>query len=116
MNEINNHCSMQAKPVVGIDFDLEIKLDTIGEQWNLGNTEWDIEVFASPVKVVKFTKDQAKKINDNTYSLPIQTKKIGHGRYQAILSIKIPDTSFESGYRIESWKKDTGIIIYQKYV
>lgn len=106
---------MEAKPVVGIDFDLEIRLDTIGDLWNLGNTEWEVEIFASPVKVVKFSKNQATKINENTYSLPVKTDDIGHGRYHAILSIQIPDTSFERGYRIESWKKDTGIIIYPKY-
>lgn len=106
---------METKPVVGQDFDLDVSMETIGGKYNLSNTDWEVEVFVSSEKVVTYSKDQATKINDNTYSLPIQTSELGPGRYYAILSVKIPDARFESGYRLESWQKFTGVTIYPKY-
>lgn len=106
---------MDSKPVVGQDFSLDVFMPTVGDRYNLSNTDWEVEVFVSQEKVARYGKDQATKINDNTYSLPIETSEIGPGRYYSILSVKIPDARFKSGYRLESWQKFTGVIIYPKY-
>ncbi len=106
---------METKPVVGLDFKLTVSMDTVAGKYHLSNTEWEVEVFVSPDKVVTFKKSQATKIDENNYSVPVESAEIGAGRYYTILSVKIPDSDFQKGYRLETWQRFSGVIIYQKY-
>lgn len=106
---------METKPVVGLDFKLTVSMDTVAGKYNLSNTQWEVEVFASSDKVVIFQKSQATKIDDNNYSVPVESAEIGEGRYYTILSVQIPDSDFLKGYRLESWQRYSGVTIYPKY-
>ena len=80
---------MEIRPVVGQDFKLNITMETINNKYNLSNTEWSVDVFASSTSVVTIEKKDAKKVDDNNYLIPVESSKLGPGKYYIILTVKV---------------------------
>ena len=106
---------MEIKPVVGVDFKLNVSMETINNKYNLTNTVWSVEVFASPTSVLTVEKKDAKKVDDNNYTVPVESSKLGAGKYYLILTVNVPDSDFPKGYRVESWQRFSGVTVYKKY-
>ncbi|MBR6732149.1 MAG: hypothetical protein IKL91_05495 [Bacteroidales bacterium] len=106
---------MEMRPVVGLDFKLKITQPTINDKYNLSNTEWSVDVFVSSSSVLTIEKDEAKKVDDNNYLIPVESSKLGAGKYYTILTIKVPDSDFAKGYRTESWQRYSGVTVYKRY-
>lgn len=105
---------MEAKPIEGIRFKMNVTMDPI-DGYTLEDTEWDVEVFAVGKKGVVFPKSEAIMSDANNYLLPIDSAKIGHGKYYYIITVRIPDADFPDGFRVEKWQTYSGIQIYAKY-
>lgn len=106
---------MEIRPVVGQDFKLNITMETINNKYNLSNTDWSVDVFSSSTSVVTIEKKDAKKVDDNNYLIPVESSKLGHGKYYIILTVKVPDSDFAKGYRTESWQRYSGVTVYKRY-
>lgn len=106
---------MESKPIEGIRFKMNVSMSPIDDN-TLENTEWDVEVFSQKTQQgVVIPKSEATREDANNYRIPIDSAKIGIGKYYYIHTVKIPDADFPDGYRIEKWQKFSGVTIYGKY-
>lgn len=81
--------------------------------FTLSECDFSVELYCSPFKPVVFQKSEAKKIDENNYSVILDTTLVGTGKLKCKLTIGIPDESFADGVRVEVVYFYTGIEILQ---
>lgn len=86
------------KPIVlGERPKLSITMSPIADAYSLAAIDWRVEFYASRGSVV-ITKEEAEQIDDNTYTVRVDTNKTGTGKLCGILYPSIPDSEIEEGY------------------
>ena len=80
--------------------------------YSLSECNFFIEVWSDRGgQVVRIDKSEAKKESENSYSFSVDTSLTGAGKYYFKLFLNVPDADLPSGYRRESGKKLSDIII-----
>lgn len=85
-----------------------INMSPHGES-SLGNTNWSIKVKAA--KEITIPKEEANRIDDNTYEFIVDTSKIGVGVIDIKAYIYLKDELVEGGERLIIRKFDLGDLI-----
>lgn len=91
--------SNYSKIIMGDKPKLTIHTSPIGGVYHLADIDWRVEFYASRGSVV-ITKNQAVKVDDDTYTVRVDTLKIGTGKLYGILYPSIPDSEVEGGYYV----------------
>lgn len=98
---------------VGTRFKVNLHMDKIDGQ-SLESLEWEAVVFVesdATGKTIIIPKDRARKVDADNYIIPVDSSKLGAGRYWITLVAHIPDADFEDGIRTERKKVFTGVTI-----
>ena len=82
--------------------------------FTLRDVDFNVEVFTDRGGYAKFEKADTIEVDENNYKIPIDTAKIGAGRYSVRLTAYIPDGDFPDGIRIEKKTFHTKEIIDTK--
>lgn len=103
---------MDGNSVKGTQFKLNIHMEPIGS-YHLSNLEWEAKVLTYGLDGVaqRFLKSSASKVNDDNYTIIVDTTIGGAGAYWLTLSVDVPDTTAQGGKRIEKVTVFTGVII-----
>lgn len=97
--------------VKGTKFKVNLNMTPI-DGVHLADVDWDVRVFTdSGSKSQSVKKDEATKIDDDNYIIPIDSAICGSGTYFLTLSINIPDTHFADNIRTEVKTAPTGVTI-----
>lgn len=80
------------------------------------NLDWYIKVFidGNNSKYIIIPRSECIKETTDSYIVPINTSKLGAGRYMITLTVKIPDLDFPEGVRIDIKTSSTGVTIDAK--
>ncbi|MEE1069837.1 MAG: hypothetical protein U0K81_05110 [Paludibacteraceae bacterium] len=90
-----------------------VKMSPIGD-YHLADINWQVEFYASRGKVV-IEKAKAKKIDEDSYTVRVDTTNIGLGELHGILYPSIPDLDMEDGVYTPPIPFETEEIIVDKY-
>lgn len=93
---------------------MTVKMSPIGD-YHLADIDWRVEYYASKGKVV-IPKSKAKQIDEDTYSVRVDTKNIGLGEMLGILYPSIPDPEVEGGVYEPPIPFKTNEVIKDKYL
>lgn len=103
------------KPIVlGERPKLSITMSPIADAYSLAAIDWRVEFYASRGSVV-ITKEQAERIDDNTYAVRVDTLRTGTGKLCGILFPCIPDNNMPEGYYAPPVPFDTAETIVSPY-
>ena len=83
---------------LGSEEEVIISLDLI-DGYAMAEYDFTIEVYCSSLKKQIFTKQQARRIDDNNYSVIVDTNIIGVGDVKIRVVGRIPNSSYPDGYR-----------------
>lgn len=83
---------------LGSEEEINISLDPI-DGYAMADYDFTIEVYCSSLKKQIFTKEQATKIDDNNYTVIVETIKIGVGDVKIRVVGRIPNISYPGRYR-----------------
>lgn len=101
---------MDERIYVGSKRKIGIGTEPIGDI-TLSQCDFSIELYCSPFKPVVFQKGDAEKIDENSYSVILDSTIVGVGKLKCKLIVGIPDESFADGVRVEFVYFYTGIEI-----
>lgn len=90
-----------------------IKMSPTGA-YHLAYINWRVEFYASKGKIV-IDKSKAKKKDDNSYYVRVDTTNLGYGELFGILYPSIPDSEVEGGVYVPPIPFRTGERIKEKY-
>lgn len=93
---------------------ISISATEIAGRYTLANIDWSVEFYASRGSVV-IEKKNATKVDDNTYTVRVDTNKTGTGKLGGILYPSIPDSEIEGGYYVPPVPFDTGEEVVTPY-
>lgn len=94
--------------VVGTKVKINMNIDLPGDN-TLENTDWEVKVFVeTSSKFYMLAKSACVKVNADNYLIPIDSAILGAGRYFATATVRIPDSAFSDGVRIEARTAYTG--------
>ena len=80
--------------------------------YTLSECDFVVEVWSDRGgKVITIPKSEAIKETENSYQIIVDTSLTGAGKYYFKLNLNVPDADLPSGYRRESGKKLSNIII-----
>mgnify|MGYP006874635862 CR=1 FL=1 len=95
----------------GTRFKLNVNMTPI-EGYSLADLEWEVHVFTEPKgKVLTVKKAQAKQVDNNNFIICVDSAICGAGLYYITLIVKIRDSDFSDGWRIEQKTICTGVNI-----
>lgn len=96
----------------GTELKVSLTMEQIGTA-RLSSVGWSAYVWSSdvPYKGQTIAKEQAIKVDDDTYILLLDSDKIGPGRYKLTLTANLPDADYPDGLRTEVQTIDLGIVI-----
>lgn len=98
----------------GTELKVSLAMERIGSA-SLSSIGWSVYVWSSdaPYKGQTIAKEQAIKVDDNTYILLLDSDKIGPGHYQLTFTANLPDADYPDGLRTEVQTINLGITITQ---
>ena len=103
------------KPIIlGDKPKMTISATPIADVFTLAEIDWKVEFYASRGSVF-IRKEDAVRIDDNTYAMRVDTRKTGTGRLMGVLHPNIPDRESESGYYTPPVPFDTGEEVVSQY-
>lgn len=97
---------MKEKIVEGTKKKLALRIDPIGGH-TLSSYDFAVEYFTSAMRVVKLTKEECLKRDDNTYIIRVDTALTGTGMLKVRVVAYIPDSDFIEGVRTEVYDIET---------
>jgi hypothetical protein len=83
---------------LGSEEEVNISLDLI-DGYAMADYDFTIEVYCSSLKKQIFTKQQATRIDDNNYTVIVETIKIGVGDVKIRVVGSVPNRSYPGKYR-----------------
>lgn len=93
--------------------DMTVRMDAIGN-YHLADIDWRVEYFAS-LGSSSIKKDEATKVDEDTYIVRVDTGATGTGVLRGILYPLIPDERGEDGVKELIVPFDTGEEVVSKY-
>lgn len=101
---------MKERVVEGTQKKLKLRIDPIGGH-TLSSYDFTVEYFTSAMRVVKLTKEECLKRDDNTYIIRVDTALTGTGELKVNVVLFIPDSDFIEGVRKEVLDLETDYVI-----
>lgn len=110
-----NHFSkaMRIKTVEGSKKKLSLHIEPIGGH-TMSSYNFAVEYFTSTMRVVKLTKEDLLKQDDNTYIIRVDTTLTGCGDLKVRVIAYIPDSDFVEGVREEIYDFETDIEVVSR--
>ena len=103
------------KPIIqGEKPTISISTPEIAGRYTLDNIDWRVEFYASRGSVI-IEKKNATKVDDNTYTVRVDTLKTGTGKLVGILYPAIPDNDEPGGVYRPPVPFDTGEEVVTPY-
>lgn len=97
--------------VKGTEFKLIVSMVPI-DGHKLADVEWEALIFTeSGIKSLTVRKTDAKRVDDDNYTVIVDSTICGAGKYYMTLTAYIPDTDFPNGFRTEKRTAFTGVTI-----
>lgn len=103
--------------VKGSSFKISVHMEPIdGYHMEDSKLDWYIKVFidGNNSKSIIILKNECIRETIDSYIVPIDTSKLGAGRYMITLTVKIPDLDFPEGFRTDIKTIFTGVTIDAK--
>lgn len=96
----------------GTEFKLNIHLDPI-EDYHMSDLDWNVVVSTFSLDGTRqtFEKEQATKVDDDNYTIIVDSASGGAGAYWLTFTAFIPDADAPSGIRKEIVTVFTGVMI-----
>lgn len=91
-----------------------VKMSPLAGEYTLSSIEWSVTFYASRGELT-IAKSAATKIDDDTYSVRVDTSKVGVGKLYGILYPRIPDSEVDEGFYVPPVPFDTGEEIVSPY-
>lgn len=85
---------------VGTEVKINVHLERMGEV-TMDNYEWSAEVYTIATKVVKVSKGEAIRVDEDNYVVTVDTAKTGVGGLRMRVTADVPDGDFADGLRRE---------------
>ena len=97
--------------VKGTEFKVRISMAPIDNR-HMSDIEWECLVFTeTSLKTLTINKQEAIKVDRDTYIIRIDSNVCGAGKYYVTLTAYIPDDDFIDGIRTEKRTAFTGVTI-----
>lgn len=103
---------MEGNSAKGTQFKLNIFMSMIGG-YHLSGLEWEAVVSTYVLGGIaqRFQKSDAHKVDEDNYTIIVDTTVGGAGAYWLTLSVDIPDSTAKGGKRKEKVSVFTGVVI-----
>ena len=85
---------------LGTELKLNINIEPIGEI-TMDDYDFEVDVYCSLKRVQTIKKEDAIRVDENNYTLCVDSSLLGHGELKAKVTAFIPDGDFEDNYRTE---------------
>lgn len=93
---------------------IAVKMARINDIYTLSSLSWRVEFCASKGTLI-MDKTEAEQVDEDTYTLRVDTAQIGTGKLTGVLYPCIPDSEVEGGYYCPPVPFDTGKTIVSPY-
>lgn len=98
----------------GTEVKLSVSIEPM-DGYNLEDLEFKAEVGCVPWRPVTIIKNDAIKVDENTYIVTADTRRMGIGPMRMRLTVFVPDGDFPDGYRTEVAEIMTGLEVVKRF-